>query len=180
MIKFALYEPLACISLFKPSGDISTLSIDPTLKLEFRAFSISLHLKTPFSPAPVTATATPVAFFAIKTPTIAYLDAGLGNLIYEAFSGIGNHKTFIDMLKNNKLKIIDSLEYPDHYQYSKKDLNEIIYNAKKHNAKIITTEKDYLRLDGFNKDEIYFIKSNLEILDENNFIKKLIELNEKS
>ena len=102
------------------------------------------------------------------------------NLNYLAFSGIGNHKTFIDMLQNNKLKIINDLEYPDHYQYSKKDIDEIINNAKKYNAKIITTEKDYLRLNNFDINKISYIKSSLKILDENNLIKKLIELNEKN
>tara|TARA_B110000967_G_C18775484_1_gene505358 strand:- start:190 stop:1134 length:945 start_codon:yes stop_codon:yes gene_type:complete len=102
------------------------------------------------------------------------------NQNYLAFSGIGNHKTFIDMLQNNKLKIVNDLEYPDHYQYSKKDIDEIIYNAKKYNAKIITTEKDYLRLNNFNINKISYIKSSLKILDENNFVKKLIELNEKN
>ena len=102
------------------------------------------------------------------------------NQNYLAFSGIGNHKTFIDMLQNNKLKIVNDLEYPDHYQYSKKDIDEIIYNAKKSNAKIITTEKDYLRLNNFNINKISYIKSSLKILDENNFVKKLIELNEKN
>ena len=102
------------------------------------------------------------------------------NQNYLAFSGIGNHKTFIDMLKNNKLKIIKDLEYPDHYQYSKKDFDKIIDEAKKYNTKIITTEKDYLRLDAFNKDNISFIKSSLEISDKNNLLKKLIKLNEKN
>jgi tetraacyldisaccharide 4'-kinase len=102
------------------------------------------------------------------------------NQNYLAFSGIGNHKTFIDMLQNNKLKIINDLEYPDHYQYSKKDIDEIIHNAKKSNAKIITTEKDYLRLNNFDINKISYIKSSLKILDENNFVKKLIELNEKN
>jgi len=102
------------------------------------------------------------------------------NKNYLAFSGIGNHKTFIDMLRNNKLKIIDNLEYPDHYQYSKKDFDEIVDKAKKQQAKIITTEKDYLRLDSFDKTEILFIESNLEILNEKNFIKTLIDLNENN
>ena len=99
---------------------------------------------------------------------------------YLAFSGIGNHKTFVNMLKNNNLKIVDDLEYPDHYQYLKKDFYEIISKAKKHNAKIITTEKDYLRLDSFDKTEVSFIKSNLEILDEKNLLQTLIDLNEKN
>tara|TARA_B100000787_G_scaffold6417_1_gene4811 strand:+ start:1001 stop:1945 length:945 start_codon:yes stop_codon:yes gene_type:complete len=101
-------------------------------------------------------------------------------LNYLVFSGIGNHKTFVDMLKNNDLKIIDDLEFPDHYQYLKKDLNKIISEAKKYDAKIITTEKDYLRLDSFNKNEILFISSTLEILDEKNLRKILMDLNEKN
>ena len=102
------------------------------------------------------------------------------NLNYLVFSGIGNHKTFVDMLKNNDLKIIEDLEYPDHYQYLEKDFNEIINKAKKYNAEIITTEKDYLRLDSFDKTEISFIKSNLEILNEENLIKILMDLNENN
>ena len=102
------------------------------------------------------------------------------NLNYLVFSGIGNHKTFVDMLKNNNLTIVDDLEYPDHYQYLKKDFNEIINKAKKYNAKIITTEKDYLRLDLFDKSKISFIESDLKILDEQNLIKILEDLDEKN
>ena len=102
------------------------------------------------------------------------------NQNYLVFSGIGNHKTFIEMLKNNKLKIVSDLEYPDHYQYSKKDFDEIIINAKKYNAHIITTEKDYLRLEKFNRNEIFYIKSSLDISDEESLTNKLIKLNEKN
>ena len=102
------------------------------------------------------------------------------NQNYLAFSGIGNHKTFVDMLKNNKLKIIKDLEFPDHYEYSKKDLNKIIIDAKKYNANIITTEKDYLRLENVNRNEIFYIQSTLNISDENNLTKKLSKINEKN
>ena len=98
---------------------------------------------------------------------------------YIAFSGIGNHKTFVNMLKNKNLKIVGDLEYPDHYQYSKKDFYEITNEAKKFNAKLITTEKDYLRLDTFDKTDILFIKSTLQILDENKLTKTIIDLYEK-
>ena len=99
---------------------------------------------------------------------------------YLVFSGIGNHKTFVEMLKNNKLKIVSDLEYPDHYQYSKKDFDEIIINAKKFNAHIITTEKDYLRLENLNRNEIFYVKSSLEISDEKSLTNKLLKLNEKN
>ncbi|MDA8831497.1 tetraacyldisaccharide 4'-kinase [Candidatus Pelagibacter bacterium] len=99
---------------------------------------------------------------------------------YLVFSGIGNHKTFVEMLKNNKLKIVSELEYPDHYQYSKRDFDEIIINAKKFNAHIITTEKDYLRLENFNRNEILYVKSSLVISDEKSLTNKLLKLNEKN
>jgi len=102
------------------------------------------------------------------------------NQSYLVFSGIGNHKTFVEMLKNNELKILSDLEYPDHYQYSKRDFDEIIINAKKYNAHIITTEKDYLRLENFNRNEILYIKSSLNILDEKSLTNKLVKLNEKN
>ena len=97
---------------------------------------------------------------------------------YLVFSGIGNHETFVHMLKNNNLKIVDDLEYPDHYQYSKKDFYEIVMKAKKYGAKIITTEKDYLRLNSLDKTKVLFIKSTLKILDEKKLTKTLIDLNE--
>ena len=102
------------------------------------------------------------------------------NQSYLVFSGIGNHKTFVEMLKNNELKIISDLEYPDHYQYSKRDFDEIIINAKKFNAHIITTEKDFLRLENFNRNEILYVKSSLEISDEKSLTNKLLKLNEKN
>jgi len=102
------------------------------------------------------------------------------NQNYLVFSGIGNHKTFVEMLKNNQLKIVSDLEYPDHYQYSKEDFDEIKINANKYNAHIITTEKDYLRLENFSKNEILYIKSSLNISDEKSLTNQLNKLNEKN
>tara|TARA_Y100000591_G_scaffold302529_1_gene297652 strand:- start:558 stop:1484 length:927 start_codon:yes stop_codon:yes gene_type:complete len=93
---------------------------------------------------------------------------------YLVFSGIGNHKTFISMLKSYGLNILKDIEFPDHYKYSKKDLNTMIELAKNLNCKIITTEKDYLRFKELQVEEIQYIKSKLEILDEERFIKYII------
>ena len=97
---------------------------------------------------------------------------------YLAFSGIGNHKTFISMLKINKLDIVKDLEFPDHYNFSKGDIDRIISLSKKNNCKIITTEKDYNRLDPNNKNEIRFIKSDLAIINEQEFLKNISKLYE--
>ena len=92
---------------------------------------------------------------------------------YLVFSGIGNHSTFISMLKEHGFKIKKDFEFSDHYQYSEKDLNNIISEAEFLNCKIITTEKDFLRLNGNNNRKIKFIKSELNIIDEEKLIKSI-------
>ena len=93
---------------------------------------------------------------------------------YFAFSGIGNHKTFLSTLKEHKINVVEDLEFPDHYEYTNKDLDKIITFSKKFNSKVITTEKDYLRIDNQIKKEIQFVKSELIIIDEEKFIKEII------
>ncbi len=99
------------------------------------------------------------------------------NKKYLAFSGIGNHKTFISMIKNNGLMICKDIEFPDHYVYTDKDINEIIKISEEFNYEIVTTEKDYLRFK-ISNDKIKFIKSDLHILDEEKLINTIIKKNE--
>ncbi len=93
---------------------------------------------------------------------------------YLVFSGIGNHASFILTLKNEGFKIINHLEFPDHYQYTISDINNIIKKAKNLNCKIITTEKDFLRLENFNINEIKIIKSSIKILNEEKFLRAIL------
>ena len=93
---------------------------------------------------------------------------------YLIFSGIGNHKTFVKMLKDYGLNILKDLEFPDHYNYNKNDLKKIFDKANNLNCKIITTEKDFLRLKDENKNKIKYIKSELKIIDEETLIKSIL------
>ena len=93
---------------------------------------------------------------------------------YLVFSGIGNHKTFISMLNNNGIKIIKDIEFPDHHKYKKKEIDKIINEANRLSCKLITTEKDFLRLEKEFINKIKFVKSELKIIDEEKFIKKIV------
>ena len=53
------------------------------------------------------------------------------------FSGIGNPKNFMNILKKIIL-IINQIIFPDHYNYKQKDIDFIKNRAKKINAEIIT------------------------------------------
>ena len=92
------------------------------------------------------------------------------NQNYLAFSGIGSPDTFIKTLKKNNFKIVKSLDFPDHYNYSNQDLIKIKETAKKLNAKIITTEKDYNRLNKLNSEGIEYLKIELKIINEKELI----------
>ena len=94
------------------------------------------------------------------------------------FSGIGNHQTFLSMLKNNKFNIIHEIEFPDHYNYTEQDLEKIILKSKELDCNILTTEKDFLRINNNNLKEIKFIKSELFIQDEEKLINDILKFNE--
>lgn len=64
-----------------------------------------------------------------------------------AFSGIGNHKSFIKTLKDNDFEIVKEFKFPDHYKYKMKDIAKIIEALNLTGAEcVVTTEKDYARL----------------------------------
>ena len=87
-----------------------------------------------------------------------------------AFAGIGNPKNFFDLLRENNLLLKEVFYYPDHYNFSKTELNMLINKAKVNNAILLTTEKDYSRIDDNYKKNIEFLKIELEIENKNNFI----------
>jgi tetraacyldisaccharide 4'-kinase len=88
---------------------------------------------------------------------------------YLVFAGIGNFDNFTDMLKKNNFKVVNAILYPDHYNYSNSDIKKIKDMAKFSEAKIITTEKDYLRITDENKKEINVVKIELKIKNKDQF-----------
>ena len=71
-----------------------------------------------------------------------------------AFAGIGYPKKFFSMLKN----VVVTKSFPDHYQYTDKDLENLFNLAEQKNARLITTEKDWVRLPKYAKNQILYAK----------------------
>ena len=93
---------------------------------------------------------------------------------YLAFSGIGNHKTFISMIKNYGMNVLRDIEFSDHYNFKCEDIDKILDLSKKLNCKVITTEKDYMRIRNNNINEIKYVKIELHIVDEDKLINAII------
>ena len=86
-----------------------------------------------------------------------------------AFAGIGNPNNFFDLLEKNNLSVIKKMAYPDHYNYSIKDLDNLIEYSRNNRLKIITTEKDYFRIEGYKFPEIRYLDIKLEIKKKDKF-----------
>ena len=87
-----------------------------------------------------------------------------------AFAGIGNPKNFFDLLIENGLNVKRSIPYPDHYNFKKDEIIEIINQAKEKNYTIVTTEKDLSRIENFKFSEIYSCNVKLEIENKSHLI----------
>jgi len=69
------------------------------------------------------------------------------------------------LIKHN-FDILDVIIYPDHYEYTEEDILKIKKKASDMNAKIITTEKDFVKIPKDNRNDINFLDVNLEIIEE--------------
>ena len=93
---------------------------------------------------------------------------------YLMFCGIGNPHEFGQTLIKYKFKISKKIVFPDHYKLSNIDLKKLKDNAKKENLTLVTTEKDYFRLNKIQRKNIKFLKVKLEIENKKNLKKILI------
>ncbi len=84
-----------------------------------------------------------------------------------AFAGIGNPSNFFHLLKENNINVKKTYSFPDHYNYSENDFSKIIDDK---NMKIITTEKDYFRMNDRQKQNCDFVKVDLEIENKSEFV----------
>jgi tetraacyldisaccharide 4'-kinase len=87
-----------------------------------------------------------------------------------AFAGIGNPLNFFELLKKNNLQLLNYQSFPDHYNYKKKDLDNLKSKAKELNALLLTTEKDYCRIDIDFRKGIEKLDVDLEIDSKEEFI----------
>ncbi len=93
---------------------------------------------------------------------------------YVAFSGIGNPENFYSTLKENNLNIFKYFTFPDHYNYKKNELDNMKRYAIKNDLKVITTEKDYFRINKELRQDVDYIEMDLEIINEKQFLDLLL------
>ena len=101
------------------------------------------------------------------------IDQFKGKMLF-AFAGIGNPNNFFDLLRKNNLNVKKTLAFPDHYEFSKSELQRITDQSIKDNLELVTTEKDYLRIKKFNFKNIKYLKVKLNILEKERLKNKIL------
>jgi tetraacyldisaccharide 4'-kinase len=92
---------------------------------------------------------------------------------YLMFCGIGNPHEFEKTLKKYKFNITKKIIFPDHYKITPQEIKKLKSNAKNEGLTLITTEKDFFRLNKFERKNIKFLKIKLEVNNLKSFKKIL-------
>lgn len=101
----------------------------------------------------------------------------LGKRKLIAFCGIARPEKFFQTLKNLNLNVIEKIPYPDHFLYSKNDLENLRKKGKRANALLVTTEKDIVKIPEDFKREFYSIPVEVKLSNPSvlrNMLKKLV------
>ena len=96
------------------------------------------------------------------------------NQKYIAFSGIGRPEKFFNSLKKVDCNLIKKISFEDHHIYTNNEIEKILLTAKKENAKVITTSKDWIKLSSDYRNQIDVLEIEIDLLDKNNFLKEIL------
>ena len=100
----------------------------------------------------------------------------LKNKNFIAFTGIGNPYSFFNTLLDHNIKIIKQIIYPDHFQFTEKNYKVLSKEAENNKCDLITTEKDYVRINNNFKEKIYYTKLNTLLIEKESLEKELKKL----
>ncbi|MEL7284326.1 MAG: tetraacyldisaccharide 4'-kinase [Pseudomonadota bacterium] len=108
------------------------------------------------APTEIDATVVPVFRGSIK-PAIELPEGR-----YVAFAGIGRPEKFFDTVQSLGATLLDSVPFPDHHDFTSGDLRYLRRLAEDHDAQLITTEKDFVRLSEAARDGIAYLPIRVE------------------
>jgi tetraacyldisaccharide 4'-kinase len=74
-----------------------------------------------------------------------------------AFAGIGRPQKFFATLRSLGAEIAEERAYEDHHAYTAAEFARLRARAKAHNASLVTTEKDFVRLTPAEREDVRFI-----------------------
>ena len=95
---------------------------------------------------------------------------------YVAFAGIGRPEKFFNTLEDLGCKLAQTAAFPDHWPYSRENIRALKALAERHEARLITTEKDWVRIPEHQRDGIFTLPVSLKWKGGEESIESLIDL----
>lgn len=100
----------------------------------------------------------PAAFSGFAGPILRARLAATSTLApgrYVAFAGIGRPSRFFDALgRQAGVELLEGAPYPDHHAFTQYDVSFLMKLAADHDARLVTTDKDHVRLPADMKDKV--------------------------
>ena len=97
---------------------------------------------------------------------------------YIAFAGLGRPEKFKQTLEENGMNIVGWYAFPDHHPYTDQEIETLKKEAQEKDAKLITTEKDFVKINSDLRNNIDVLKIELSISNDDtltNLIKSYIK-----
>jgi len=123
----------------------------------------------------------PMGFYNVERPGELYGAEVLKGKTVTLFSGIGGPDAFENLITSLDIKVGLSFRFPDHHNYTEKDLEKIISRSRDKNIDtVITTEKDAVRILGLGVGDrgfsFFYLCIAMAIKDEKRFYNRLLQL----
>lgn len=83
-----------------------------------------------------------------------------------AFCGLAYPVKFFKYLRDLNLNLASEVSFPDHHNYSQKDLNNLLKISQKQKAKLITTKKDWIKFPKKYQEKINYLDIDLKFNNE--------------
>lgn len=104
-------------------------------------------------------------FLTATASTIA-LNGDVSSGRFIAFCGLGNAQKFYDGLTAQRVNVIKTVDFPDHYAWSTFEIRKLLEEAETLNAKLVTTAKDAVRIPQSLRDQIIICDVELKFSDD--------------
>ncbi|NBX66117.1 MAG: tetraacyldisaccharide 4'-kinase [Proteobacteria bacterium] len=82
---------------------------------------------------------------------------------YLAFAGIGRPEKFFETLRECNYNVVKTVAFPDHHHFTASDIEALVAETKRLQARLITTEKDFTRLPESARSTVDVLPVNLKV-----------------
>ena len=96
-----------------------------------------------------------------------------------AFAGIGRPEKFFETLRRMGARLVQTIPFPDHHVYDDRILRRLIRAAESHNAMLVTTEKDIVKLPRWAMRRVIAAPVRLALADEAGALAPILALIKK-